>query len=205
MAVIELSAKVHQLCIGEKSEGAAKQIVEEFCFTLEGIPGDRHAGFTRKADSRDTLLKRGTPTRNWRQWSAVSVEELAVIADRLEIPAIEGAWLGANITFSGIESFTFLSKGTRIIFPSGATITIEEENEPCVGPGRELERIYPDLDARLFVKAAMHLRGVVGVVHCSGLVRTNDVARVLVYDQNLDERRQRLAVSSQTRRSGRRV
>ncbi len=55
---------------------------------LEGIEGDRHAGWTRKADARVPFYPRGTVIRNTRQVSLVSVEELAEMATALGLPAL---------------------------------------------------------------------------------------------------------------------
>src|SRR3954452_11149033 len=70
--------------------------------TWEGVEGDRHAGLTRRSDSRTPHYRRGTEIRNTRQVSLVSAEELAVIADRLGMLRVLPEWLGANLTVAGI-------------------------------------------------------------------------------------------------------
>ena len=49
---------------------------------LAGIPGDRHYGLLRPADSRQKIYKRGTMIANRRQISIVSEEECALIAEK---------------------------------------------------------------------------------------------------------------------------
>ncbi|MCA1668286.1 MAG: hypothetical protein LC793_13000, partial [Thermomicrobia bacterium] len=57
--------------------------VSEVRVTLEGFEGDRHAGFTRRADNRTPFYPRGTVIGNSRQVSIVSVEELTAMATAL--------------------------------------------------------------------------------------------------------------------------
>lgn len=53
---------------------------------LDGVVGDRHQSFARAAWQGDKQSK-GTIRRNERQWSAVSVEELAEIQDAMDLGA----------------------------------------------------------------------------------------------------------------------
>src|SRR5581483_2763399 len=114
MADSTIYGTVEALCVRERDE-APKQPRSFIELTLEGVVGDVHAGYTRQSDGREPLVKRGTPIRNARQWSGVSQEELAAIANNLGLPQVEPGWLSANITFSGIPSFSKLPKGTRLI------------------------------------------------------------------------------------------
>lgn len=148
---------------------------------LEGLDGDRHHGFIKPADARDVGIKRGTPVRNWRQWSAVSVEELKVIAERLSIPQVEPQWLMANICFSGLRDLSKISVGAKIAFPSGAILHVEGENAPCTGPGKQIQKQFKQLSPSQFPKVAMGLRGIVGVVYCAGPISVGDVA-ILRYE-----------------------
>lgn len=147
---------------------------------LEGIQGDRHAGFTKKADVRDKPIPKGTIIRNWRQWSAVSKEELTEIAEKLSLPHITAEQLYANICFSGIPDFTKLPRGSRIIFPSDLILSVEEDNEPCMTPARAIQRTYQDFNPSQFMKAAWGLRGLVGVIHYPGSMRVGDDVTVEV-------------------------
>jgi len=143
---------------------------------LEGVPGDRHFGFTAPADGRYPEYPRGTAIRNHRQVSLVSVEELAEVARRLDLPEIRPEWLGANLLVAGIQAFSSLPPTTRLFFPSGAALQVTAENHPCTGPGKIIQSQYPDRQglAAAFVKQAMHLRGLVAVVERAGSLCSGD-------------------------------
>ena len=149
-------------------------------FTLEGILGEgRHPpAFVRSSDSRDKGIPRGTPVRNWRQWSAVSLEELQSIAEELGIPELDGALLGANIVFTGMPSFTQVPRGSTIWFPSGAVLSVECENGPCTQPGDVISQSYPHVKPSQFPAAAMHRRGLVGVVYVAGTIELGNKAEI---------------------------
>jgi MOSC domain-containing protein YiiM len=173
-------ALVEAICIKDKETKFPTGTVLSAEVTLEGFVGDVHYGFTRGADSRDVGIKRGTPVRNWRQWSAVSVEELRTIAEKMGIEKIEPWMLAANLTFSGIENFTGLARGTELRFEGGTILTVECENAPCMGPGREVARANEGHEPQEFVKKAMHLRGVVGVVYLPGMIKVGEQAKVVL-------------------------
>ncbi|MEK8131231.1 hypothetical protein WMW72_25315 [Paenibacillus filicis] len=80
---------------------------------LGGIPGDRHYGLLRPADSRQKIYPRGTLIANRRQISIVSAEECALIAEALGIPEVRAEWLGANVLVAGMAGFTRLPAGAR--------------------------------------------------------------------------------------------
>lgn len=180
---MELQGQVQALYLGD-AKGLEKTACTTLEFTLEGIVGDKHAGFTKKADARNPEYKRRTLMRNDRQWSAVAPDELAEAARLMGVDTIEAGWVGANLAFTGIPDFTLLPKGTRLIFPSGAVLVVEAENMPCTGPGRVIATKYPNLNlaANRFPKAAMHKRGLVGVIERAGIVRVGDAVTVQVYE-----------------------
>jgi len=149
---------------------------------LEGIAGDRHACLTRRANVRAPHYPRGTVIRNTRQVSILALEELARIAAALELP---GAWLGANLVLAGIPDPTLLPSGTRLFFPDNAVLVVDDENLPCIHPGKVLQAKYPER-ARLKMalpKAAMRLRGVVGWVERAGTIKPDDKVAVALPPQ----------------------
>lgn len=147
---------------------------------LAGIPGDRHYGLLRPADSRQKIYKRGTLIANRRQISVVSAEECAIIAERLGMDKVLPEWLGANLLVSGIEGLTQLPPGARLLFEGGVGLISEGENEPCIGPGKAIESLgeVPGA-ARRFVPAAKKLRGIVCSVEREGIIRSGESFRVI--------------------------
>jgi hypothetical protein len=158
---------------------------DELVLTYAGIAGDRHEGLTRLSGVREPWYPRRTPMRNERQLSILSTEELAETAAALGIERLDPAWVGANLCLSGIPRFTQLPPRTLLLFPSGATIRIDGDNDPCRAAGRAITRHIPDRpDIELgYVKAAMHRRGLVGWVEREGVVRRGDEVKVRIWRQ----------------------
>jgi MOSC domain-containing protein YiiM len=151
--------------------------------TLEGVAGDKqHHGFTRPSGGREPWHKRGTQVANDRQLSVLCPDELAIVASRMEVPKVDAAWIGANLLISGIERLSFLPRGSRLMFPSGATIFVTDQNGPCRFSGASIARHYPEkqgLDL-LFPKVAQGMRGFVAMVERAGLVHVGDEAKLML-------------------------
>lgn len=181
--VIKRKARAVSLAVGQGEEIATRR-VEAIELTLEGIPGDRHAGFVRPADVRVPWFKRGDPIHNERQLSIVSIEELAEIAAALGIAEVEPEWLGANLAVAGLPAFSMIPRGTRLFFPSGAALAITDQNAPCRIAGAELARHQGGerLDFR-FVEVSRRLRGVVATVDKAGRIAAGDAIDVRVPEQ----------------------
>ena len=147
---------------------------------IGGIPGDRHYGILRPADSRQKIYLRGTMIANRRQISIVSYEDCQRIAEHMGLPSIKPEWLGANIMVRGIKKLTELSTGARLIFPDGTGLICEGENLPCVGPGKVIEHFYNQTGLhREFVPAAQKLRGIVCSVEREGKISKGDSLRII--------------------------
>jgi hypothetical protein len=154
--------------------------VERLGLTFEGLAGDRHAGRTRRADARTPWHLRGTRIANTRQVSIVSVEECALLAEVMKLLEIDPGLLGANIVLGDLSGLSQLPPGTRLQFPSGATIFVTEANAPCRQPGRKLAAAQGDPAIEFaFPKLAMGLRGVVGLVEREGDVAVGDGVKVV--------------------------
>ncbi|MCP3996225.1 MAG: MOSC domain-containing protein [bacterium] len=164
-------------------EDLHKDELEGALVDAEGFPGDGHRGFTRIAWKGDKDPE-GTVRRNERQWSGVASEELTIITERMDLARpLEASTLGANLCVAGIQDFSHLPRGTRLIFPSGATLVVEETNPPCKEMGMQIAAAYQTkagvpADYRLFPKHSIGRRGVVGVVDVPGSIRAGD--RVVV-------------------------
>jgi MOSC domain-containing protein YiiM len=165
--------------IADQADRLVSRRVPEVEVTLEGLRGDKHAGFRRAADGRTPAYPRGTPIRNDRQVSLVSREELELAAERLGIRAIEPEWLGANLLLEGIPELSLLPCGTRLHCAAGVVLVVQAENMPCLGPGRVLaEQLGRPGLAQEFPRAALHLRGVVAVVEHAGTLRAGEAVTV---------------------------
>ncbi|MCR4276291.1 MAG: MOSC domain-containing protein [Candidatus Parcubacteria bacterium] len=161
-----------------------------------GIRGDTHAG-TRLQDVREEALRKfgfskGTEIANYREFSAVSLEELAEIATMLHIPErIPYGCLGENLVVSGIPKFTELPTGTMLFFQKSlaetrmAVLVVWAENMPCRWPGEAIQSKFPDVQDidRFFPGAAFGKRGVVGSVYVSGNISEGDTIIACVPQQ----------------------
>lgn len=157
---------------------------------LDGVPGDRHAGFARGADSRVPWFPRGTPIRNSRQVSIVAADELAEIARRLGVAEVRPEWIGANLVIEGIPRLTRLPPGTRLHFPGGAALAVEGENFPCRHAGRAVAQELGSQQAPQgldlgFVQSGKGLRGLVAWVERAGELAAGSEIEVRVPAQRI--------------------
>lgn len=158
----------------------------ELVLTYAGIAGDRHEGLVRPSNAREPWYPRGTPMRNERQISILGAEELAEVAAILSLPRIAGEWVGANLILSGIPYLTQIPPRSLMMFPSGATIRIDGDNDPCRKTGKTIAMNNAgraDIEFG-FVKAAMGKRGLVGWVEREGVVRQGDAVKVRTWRQS---------------------
>ena len=181
----EIKATVLSVHAGSNDD-LSKQQLPSIQAELDGIVGDRHRSYFRKTWAGDKQPK-GTVRRNERQWSAVSVEELADIQKDmgLENP-LTAASLGANLCLSGVPELSRLPKGTLLKFPSGAELMVEEYNPPCREMGQKLAALHAansgePLSSVAFSKAAKLSRGVVGVIEVAGTINEGDEVTVILY------------------------
>lgn len=182
----EVKATVLSVHAGSNDD-LSKQQLPSIQAELDGIVGDRHRSYFRKAWAGDKQPT-GTVRRNERQWSAVSVEELAEIQKDmgLENP-LTAESLGANLCISGLPGLSRLPKGTLLQFPSGAELIVEEYNPPCHEMGQKLADLHASssgepLSSTAFSKAAKLSRGVVGVVEVAGAINEGDEVTVVLYE-----------------------
>ena len=164
-----------------RGEGFVTEVTGEVVLQFGGFVGDRHFGPTRASCSRTPWHPRGTTIYNTRQISLVSVEECELIAQTMGLARIYPSWLGANMATQNVPNLSALPSSTRIVFPSGATLFVTEENVPCRHPGKVIAHEYghPEL-AGQFVKAAMGRRGILALVEREGLIKTDDRLRLVL-------------------------
>lgn len=158
--------------------------VEGLDLALDGIAGDRHAGFTRSAGAREPWYRGGDEIRSGRQLSVVSTEELREIGDALGLPAVEAGWIGANLVIEGVPRLSFLPAGTRLFFESGAALVVEGQNAPCRHSGRALAgHTGRPGDELSFPKAARRNRGLVVSVERAGRAAAGDAVTLRLPEQ----------------------
>lgn len=154
---------------------------------LDGVVGDRHRSFERVTWEGDKQPE-GTTRRNERQWSAVSVEELAEIQEAMDLKAeLTAEQVGANLCLQGIPGLSRLPRGTLLKFPSGTELMVEEYNPPCHDMGKKLAAAHATRSGEVllstaFSKAAKLTRGVVGVVEAAGAISAGDEVTVEIYE-----------------------
>jgi hypothetical protein len=178
----KLNGIVTGIYIGKHRHTIESSRVPSVKATFEGFEGDLHAGLTRWSDVRVPHYPRGTVIHNTRQFSMLSIEELAEIAQAMQIPEVLPEWAGANLAVQGIPNLTMLPPSTRIFFPGDAVLVVDAENMPCTGPGEVIQQYYPDVPklVQQFPKAALHKRGVVGWVEREGHITEGDTVWLLL-------------------------
>ena len=182
-----ISAKVVSVYVGSDGE-FSKEERGSIRVEMDGIVGDRHRSYSRNAWASGDKQAEGTVRRNERQWSAVSVEELAEIELEMDLDSpLSAADLGANLSLQGVPELSRLPKGTILTFPSGAELIVEEFNPPCHGMGKKLASIYSaksgePIPSTAFSKAAKLSRGLVGVVEVPGDINAGDEVVIAIYE-----------------------
>ncbi|HNP62689.1 MAG TPA: hypothetical protein PKH39_02080 [Woeseiaceae bacterium] len=180
-----LQAKVVSVHVGSLDEHG-KEERRSINVEFDGVVGDRHQSFTRSCFSGDKQAK-GTLRRNERQWSAISVEELAEITAAMDLSEpLSAADVGANLCLQGISELSRLPMGSLLEFPSGAVLMVSEYNPPCRDKGAQLAGKYTTRSGRAlsdthFPKAAKLNRGLVGVVEVPGAITPGDDVLITVY------------------------
>ncbi len=187
----KLAGRLAGVYTADGGDGFVTARADELDLTLEGIPGDVHAGWSRKSGSREPWYQRGTIIRSRRQLSILSPPELAAIAAGLGVAEMRAEWLGGNLVVEGVPQLTFLPAGTRLHFDGGAVILVEHMNRPCRHAGAIVARAYPDrtgLDLA-FVPVAKRLRGVLASVEHAGRIRPGEAIQIVVPEQWIYEAR----------------
>ncbi len=170
------------------NEDLSKEARESLTAEIGGFVGDKHQGFSRKAWDGE-WEPAGTLRRNERQWSGVSVEELAYISEHLALTKpLSPDTVGANLCVEGISEFSLLPKGSKLVFPSGAVLLVEEYNPPCVEMGAQIVAKHgapsdKSLTPAAWVSLAAGRRGLVGIVDVPGIIRPGDEVEVRVYEE----------------------
>jgi len=163
------------------------QAVEELGLTFEGIDGDFHRGHTRRSGGREPWYPRGTEMRNERQISIVAPDEMAAVAEAMQLAVIDPEWIGANILLTGAPRLSMLPRGTKLFFAGGVTLKVDGQNGPCKISGRSIAENAGMEDipagALLFPQVAKRLRGVVAGVEKPGRIAMGEAVAVRLPEQ----------------------
>ena len=163
------------------------QAVETLDVTFEGIPGDFHAGPTRRSGGREPWYARGTEIRNERQLSIVAPDEMAEIAQRMDLPEVRCEWMGANLLMEGVPNLSLLPAGTLIFFRYGVTLKVDGQNHPCKLAGRTIGEQAGMADIHgaslLFPKVAKRRRGIVAWVEKPGTIQAGETVSLRLPEQ----------------------
>jgi hypothetical protein len=155
----------------------------EMPLSFAGFAGESHAGLTRPSCSRvKAQHPRSTVIRNVRQLAVVSAEEMAEVAAKLGLEAMDHAWVGASLVIEGIPDFSHLPPSSRLQGPDGVTIVIDMQNRPCQEPAVTIEKAQPG-HGKAFKAAAKGKRGVTAWVEREGTLRLGDKVNLHVPDQ----------------------
>lgn len=169
--------------VTEQETNLRSEPVETAFLSFAGIADECHGGLTRAACSRTVAqYPKGTEIRNVRQLTILSQKELDQIAADMGLDDIDPVWLGASMVVKGIPDFSHIPPSSRLQVPSGASLTVDMENRPCVFPGREIETDRPGFGPK-FKPAAENRRGVTAWVEREGDVKSGDEVVLHIPDQ----------------------
>jgi hypothetical protein len=169
--------------VADRDAALQSAAVTELHAAFSGPQGEAHGGLTRPACSRVAgVYPRDTEIRNVRQFSVLSAEELAQIAERMGVERLDPALVGATMVVEGIPDFSRVPPSSRLQAEGGATLVIDMENRPCVLPAKPIEAALPG-KGKAFKPAAVGRRGVTAWVEREGVLRVGDALRLFVPDQ----------------------
>lgn len=169
--------------VTDQDSDIRSEVLDSAQLSFDGIEGEFHGGATRASCVRvKAQYPEGTEIRNVRQLSVLSQEELDAIAADMDIAHLDPTWLGASMVIEGIPDFTRLPPSSRLQIESGACLTVDMENRPCILPGREIEKDRPGFGPK-FKPAAADRRGVTAWVEREGPVKVGDSVVLHVPDQ----------------------
>jgi len=169
--------------VRDRDAALEAEAVARLVASFAGPEGDAHAGLVRPSCSRVMAqYPKGTVIRNTRQFSVLSAEDLAEIAARMGVAALDPALVGATMVVEGIPDFSHVPPGSRLQGASGATLVVDIENRPCTLPARPIEGRHPGYGAK-FKAAAQGRRGITAWVEREGVFALGDSIRLHVPDQ----------------------
>lgn len=169
--------------VADRAAGLPSAPVDRINARFSGPEGEAHGGLTRPSCSRVLgQYPRGTEIRNTRQFSILSAEELAEIAERMGVARLDPALVGASMVVEGIPDFTHLPPSSRLQGAGGATLVVDMENRACQLPAPFIEAAHPGRGAA-FKSAANGRRGVTAWVEREGVFALGEAVTLHIPDQ----------------------
>lgn len=169
--------------VTDRDAGLCSTSSKSLDLSFAGPVGEIHGGMTRPSCSRVlSQHPRGTDIRNVRQLSIVSEEELAEIAQLMQIPDLDPSMIGASVVIRGIPDFSHIPPSSRLQNATGTTLAIDMQNRPCHLPVAEIKVLHPD-QAKGFKASAQGKRGVTACVEREGKLSIGDQLRLHIPDQ----------------------
>ena len=169
--------------VRDRSAQLEAEAVAELTATFAGPVGEDHGGLTRPSCSRVVAqYPKGTTIRNTRQFTILSVEELAATAAKMGLERLDPALVGATMVIEGIPDLSHLPPSSRLQGPEGATLVVDIENRSCQLPAKPIEARHAGFGAR-YKSAASGRRGLTAWVEREGVFRLNDAIRLHIPDQ----------------------
>lgn len=171
----KLTATIRFLGINDTPGDLSTSPINQVSVDYSGFEGDSHSGLTRLSCVRvQRQYPKGTPIRNTRQISALSVEEMDSIRSTMELDELDPSWVGANLVVEGLHDFSKIPPSARLIAQNGTSLVVDMENAPCKFPGDIIDQHRPGMGHR-FPRAALGKRGVTLWVERTGSLSVGDV------------------------------
>lgn len=169
--------------VRDRSAQLEAEAVAELTASFAGPVGEDHGGLTRPSCSRVVAqYPKGTTIRNTRQFTILSVEELAATAAKMGLEHLDPALVGATMVIEGIPDLTHLPPASRLQVADGATLVVDIENRSCQLPAKPIEARHAGFGAK-YKSAAAGRRGLTAWVEREGVFRLGDAIRLHIPDQ----------------------
>jgi hypothetical protein len=169
--------------VSDRTAALESAPLAEVMARFTGPEAEAHGGLTRSSCSRVLgQYKRNTKIRNTRQFSILGAEDLADIAARMGLTALDPALVGASMVIAGIPDFSHIPPSSRLQSETGATLVVDMENRACTLPARPIETRHPGF-GKVFKPAAQGKRGITAWVEAEGPLRVGDKMRLHIPDQ----------------------
>jgi hypothetical protein len=169
--------------VRDRSAQLEAEAVAELTASFAGPVGEDHGGLTRPSCSRVVAqYPKGTMIRNTRQFTILSVEELAATAAKMGLDHLDPALVGATMVIEGIPDLSHLPPASRLQVADGATLVVDIENRSCQLPAKPIEARHAGFGAK-YKSAAAGRRGLTAWVEREGVFRLGDAIRLHIPDQ----------------------